>query len=179
MKLLKYILSVLICFFLIVSLCGCTLITSRFRVETKDLNGEDDYSLATLDEEEICAEDNVCYCVVFGLNPSGSQSYSDQEDLHDADFIEATASTPLSGVAILQTTYGTEDTVTFTVECVRTKGNVRIVLLDDHLNIIHDFNVAEPSDYTVSDAKGKEFEIRVAGEGAEFTINVSREFVTE
>ena len=56
---------------------------------------------------------------------------------------------------------------------------MRIVLLDENLDIIHDFSVTEKSSYTVNNAKGKEFEIRVAGESAEFTINVSREFKTE
>ena len=164
---------------LIFSLCGCTLLISKFKVETEDLNGEDDYSLAVLTEEDICAEDNVCYCVAFGLDPSGERSYADGEYLHDADSVRATASTPLSGVSLLQITYGTADTVTFTVDCHRTKGNVRIVLLDEQLNIIHDFSITETSAYTVDDAKGREFEIRVAGESAEFTVDVSREFSDE
>ena len=49
----------------------------------------------------------------------------------------------------------------------------------ENLDIIHDFSVTEKSSCTVNNAKGKEFEIRVAGESAEFTINVSREFKTE
>ena len=132
-----------------------------------------------LTDEDLCAEDNVCYCVAFGLNTSGSKSYADEDYLHDGDTVEASAATPLSGVSLLQLTYGTAETITFTVECARTKGNVRIVLLDENLDIIHDFSVTEKSSYTVNNAKGKEFEIRVAGESAEFTINVSREFKTE
>ena len=56
---------------------------------------------------------------------------------------------------------------------------MRIVLLDENLNIVHDFSVTEKSSYTVNDAKGKEFEIRVAGESAEFSVNISREFKSE
>ena len=63
-----------------------------------------------------------------------------------------------TGVSLLQLTYGTAETITFTVECARTKGNVRIVLLDENLDIIHDFSVTEKSSYTVNNAKGKEFE---------------------
>ena len=178
MKLRKALL-ILIYFCVILSLCSCSLLISKFKVETKDLNGEDDFSLAVLTDEDICAEDNVCYCVVFGLNASGSKSYADEDYLHDGDIVKASATTPLSGVSLLQLTYGTEETITFTVECDRTKGNVRIVLLDENLDIIHDFSVTEKSSYTVNNAKGKEFEIRVAGESAEFTINVSRKFITE
>ena len=176
MKSIKYIVLILICFSVIFSLCGCSLIINKFRVETEDLNGEDDYSLAVFTDEDICAEDNVCYCFVYGLNPSGSKSYADEDYLHDADYVEAIAGTPLSGVALVQATYGAEDTIIFTLECTRTKGNVRIVLLDENLNIVHDFDVSKKTSYTVENAKGKEFEIRVAGESAEFTVNVSREF---
>ena len=176
---LRNILLILVCLGLMLSLCSCTLLISKFKVETKDLNGEDDFSLAVLTDEDICAEDNVCYCVVFGLDTSGAKSYANKDYLHDGDVVKASATTPLSGVSLLQTTYGTEETITFTVECDRTKGNVRIVLLDENLDIIHDFSVTEKSSYTVNNAKGKEFEIRVAGESAEFTINVSREFIIE
>ena len=179
MKMTKRLLLILVCFCVVFSFCSCTLLINKFKIETKDLNGEDDFSLAVLTEEDICAENNVCYCVIFGLNASGSKSYANEDYLHDADTVSADAASPLSGVSLLQATYGTEDIITFTVECTRTKGNVRIVLLDEDLNIIHDFSVTEKSSYTISDAKGKEFEIRVAGERAEFTINVSREFTTE
>ena len=179
MKLTKKLLSILICIFMLFSLCSCSLLINKIKVETKDLNGEDDFSLAVLTDEDICAENNVCYCVVFGLNASGSKSYADEDYLHDGDFVEASAATPLSGVSLLQLTYGTSETITFTVECARTKGNVRIVLLDENLNIVHDFSVTEKSSYTVNDAKGKNFEIRVAGESAEFSVNISREFKSE
>ena len=179
MKYIKSILLVLCCFCMVISFSGCALMINKFKVETKDLNGEEDYSLAVLNENDICAEKNVCYCVLFGLNASGASSYTDEEYLHDADHIEATASSPLSGVSLLQATYGSEEAITFTVECTRTKGNVRIVLLDENSDIIHDFNVTGESSYTVNNAKGKEFEIRVAGESAEFTVNVTREFANQ
>ena len=159
------------------SLFSCSLVVNKFKVETEDLNGEDDTTLAVLSEKEICAEDNDCYCVVYGFSPSGAPSYPTVEDWHDADHIEASAQTPLSGVSLLQMTYGKEDTIVFTVECQRTAGNVRIVLLDENLNIIHDFDVDKKSQHTVEDANGKTFEIRVAGESAEFTVTVSREFL--
>jgi hypothetical protein len=177
MKFLKSILLVTACFGIALALCSCELMINKFKFETKDLNGDDDYSLAVFTDDDICVQDNACYCVAFGLIPSGSPSYPEEEYLHDADLIEANAKSPLSGVSLLQTTYGTQDTITFTVECSRTKGNVRIVLLDENLDIIHDFSITEKTSYTVNDAKGKKFEIRVAGESAEFSVTVSREFL--
>jgi len=164
---LRKVLLIFVCLCMMLSLCSCTLLISKFKVETKDLNGEDDFSLAVLSDEDICAEDTVCYCVAFGINASGSKSYVDKDYYyHDGDTVKASANTPLSGVSPLQLTYGTAETITFTVECARTKGNMRVVLLDENLDIIHDFSVTEKSSYTVNNAKGKEFEIRVAGESA-------------
>lgn len=51
--------------------------------------------------------------------------------------------------------------------------------MDENLDIIHDFSITESSTHTVEHAKGKEFEIRVAGESAEFTVDVSREFSSQ
>ncbi len=181
MKPIKRIFSLIICLSMLVSLCGCTLLMSKLQVETKDLNGEEDFSLAVLTEEDICAKDNVCYCVYYELEPSGEHSdpASDEDDFHDADFVTGKANTPLSGVTLLQMTYCKEDTVTFTVDCTPTKGNVRIVLLDETLTIVHDFDVEEKSSHTVNGVKGKRFEIRLAGESAEFTVEVSRDFISE
>lgn len=160
------------------SFSACSLLISKLKVETKDMNGEDDHSLVVFNEEDICAENNDCYCTLYTVVPTGNYSYEGQKLLQDGDSIEAIARSPLSGVALLQATYGKEDTIVFTVECNRTKGNLRIVLLDEELNIIHDFDINGTSQFTVNNAKGKEFEIRVAGESAEFVINVSREFST-
>ena len=99
---LRKVLSILVCLCTMLSLCSCTLLINKFKVETKDLNGEDDFSLAVLTDEDICAEDNVCYCVAFGLNTSGSKSYADEDYFHDGDTVEASAATPLSGVSLLQ-----------------------------------------------------------------------------
>ena len=172
----KRILSLLLCVSLAASLCSCTVIINKIKYETPDTNGEEDYSLAVLTEEEICAEDNGCYAFIFNVIPSGEKSYTDEDYLHDADEVFVTAGSPLSGVALLHMTYGTADNITFTVECNRTKGNLRIVLLDENYEIVYDFSVSEASSYTVCNAKGKSFEIRAAGESTEFKINIVREF---
>ena len=179
MKLLKMVACHLLLIPLLLSACGCTLIRGKMQLEIKDTNGEEDFSLSTLTEKEICAESNESYCAVYGFTPSGASSYEEEDEIwHDADTVEAFAETPLSGVALLQMTYGKEDVILFTVECNRTSGNLRIVLLDESLNIVHDFDVSEKSTYRLSGAKDKSYEIRIAGESAEFEIKVSREFAS-
>ncbi len=177
MRTIKCIVSALVCLCVVFSLCGCTIVINKIKYETKDLNGEEDHSLAVFTDEDICAEDYDCYCYVYGFSPSGEKSYSDEDIWHDADLIDVTAGTPLSGVSLLQATYGKEDTVVFTVECDRTAGNLRVVLLNENGQILYDFDLDETSSYTVEGAKGKEFEIRLAGESAEFDIIVTREFI--
>ena len=178
MKWIKSFLCVTLLILFLISVCGCTLIWGKLTLDTKDTNGEDDFSLAVFGDKEICEENNKSYCAVYGFNPTGESSDPNEEIRHDADTTEASALSPFSGVAVLQVTYGKEDTVIFTVECERSQGNLRIVLLDENFHIIHDFDVSETSDYTVIDAKDKTFQIRVAGESAKFEIKVSREFVS-
>lgn len=182
----KKILLAFVCLCTLLSLCSCASPTNDIydeiegtNAEIKDLNGEEDFSLATLTDEDICAEKTSYHCVAVRLSSSGSKSYVDKDYLYDVDTVKVSATTPLSGVYILQSTFGKTDTVRFTVESTQTKGNLRIVLLDENSDIIHDFSVTEGSSYTVNDATGKEFEIRAAGESAEFTVSVSREFITE
>ena len=179
MKSAKRTVLILICICTVFLLCGCALTINKLLLEIKDKNGEDDYSLAVLTDSDICAEDNICYCFASTLDKSGDKSYTDEDHFHDADNIEATTNTPLSGTAIMQLTYCAYDTVTFTVKCDLRKGNARIVLLDEKLNIIHDFSITEESSYTVNEAKGKKFQVRLAGESAEFTLNISRVFSNE
>lgn len=182
----RKIILIFACLCITLSLCGCGSPTNDIydeidgtNAEIKDLNGEADFSLASLTDEDICAEKTSYHCVAVRLSSSGSKSYVDKDYLYDVDTVKVSATTPFSGVYILQATYGKTDTVRFTVECARTKGNLRLVLVDENSDIIHDFSVTEGSSYTVNDAKGKEFEIRAAGESAEFAVNVSREFITE
>ncbi len=178
MKGIKAILSIILVCFLTFALCGCTIISSKYKIETEDTNGEEDHSLAVITEDYIRSDDTECYCVIYFLNTDGDKSYADKDYTHDADKVEASAESPMSGVSIIQRTYGKEETVVFSVDCKRTKGNLRIVLLDEDSNIIHDFDISGESEYKVENAKGKAYEIRAVGESAEFEISASREFVS-
>ncbi len=84
----------------------------------------------------------------------------------------------MSGVKDLQKSYGKEGTIIFTVECERTNGNLRVVIIDaDNWVILHDFSIEGKLTYKVTGAKGKFYEIRVVGEAARFKITATREFV--
>lgn len=87
------------------------------------------------------------------------------------------AKTPYSGVGVIMRTYGRDDTVIFTVASELTKGNLRIVLLDDAGQLIHDFAIGGEDSVTVTGALDRTYEIRIAGESAEFRIKASRTMV--
>ena len=146
-------------------------------LEIPDENGAEDYSLAVLTSKEICAEFPKYSCRVYGMvKMDENRSNMEENSAYDADKIVAEAAAEFSGVAVLQKTYGKEDKLTFTVNCERTKGNMRVVLVDKNLNVIHEFDLGESSVYELANAKGKSYEIRIACESAEFNVTVERSF---
>ena len=161
-----------------ISLCGCLLI-DKFTVEKKDINGEEDYSLAIFTDEDICEVRNKTYCIGYGYSPKGEKSFTDEDYWQDADRASAETWTTFSGTAVLQVTYGKTNLIEFAVECERTEGNLRIVLLNENYEIIHDFSIEEASSFIVENASGKTYQIRVTGESAKFTVDVAREFINE
>ena len=140
-------------------------------LEIPDENGEESYSLAVLTEKEICAEEPKYSCRVFGVGID-----ENAENANASARITAEAKSAFSGVAVLQKTQCDADKVTFTVNCERTAGNLRVVLLDENMRVVHDFAVGESSSFTLENASGKSFELRVAGESAEFSITSERAF---
>ena len=140
-------------------------------LEIADENGEENYSLAVLTENEICEEEPKFSCKVFGVGID-----ENAQNINDSDKVTAEAKAAFSGVAVLQKTECEAETVTFTVNCVRAKGNLRVVLLGENMHVLHDFTVGESSSFTLEGAKGKSFELRLAGESAEFTVTVERTF---
>jgi hypothetical protein len=136
-----------------------------------DENGEEDFSLAVLTESDISAKEPKFSCNVYGVLID-----DDASGVNDSDKIVAHAQAELSGVAVLQKTVCEAEKVTFTVNCERTKGNIRVMLLDEKRNVIHDFEVGASSSFTLENAKGKTFELRIAAESAEFKVTTERTF---
>lgn len=173
----KSILVFIMSLFLVIHFSGCTLLIDKMSLEIEDQNG-DDISLAVLSDEDICADLVNSYCAMSTQSYVGENSFP-EENLytHDRDKVEATAKTPFSGVGIVQITYGKSDTIVFTVTSQLTSGNLRIVLLDyDNLTILHDFAVNTTDTFTLTNANGGEYDLRIAGESAEFSLSVSRVF---
>jgi hypothetical protein len=140
-------------------------------IDIPDENGEADYSLSVITDAEICAKSPRFSCKIFGIGID-----EDAENADDSVKITAEAKDSFSGVAVLQKTFCEADRVTFMVKCERVSGNLRVVLLDENRSIVHDFTIGESSVFTVENASGKRFELRVAGESAEFTVTSERIF---
>ncbi len=175
-KILKYCLCLILTSLTLTCLSGCQLIYGRLFVETKDINGEEDTSLAVFTDEDICTETTENFCFSYLVEATGEKSFAEKDYLWDGDNVSAIAATKCSGKVIVQLTYGKTDVIKFTVDPKLTQGNLRIVLLDQEYNILHDFSTHQKSSFEVSDAKGKEFEIRAIGESALFEIIAQREF---
>ncbi len=143
-----------------------------------DNNGPDDYSLAVLGEDELCAELNESYSSITPmLAVGGEKSYTDIDDHHDGDNVSARSVTPVSGVDITQSTFGKTDSITFTVNVSVTEGNARVYLYCyDTASIWHDFVINGTESFTATGCLGKEFDIRVAGESAMYKVEIERAF---
>ena len=130
--------------------------------EIADENGAEDHSLAVLTDKDICAENPLFYCETYGV------SIDESTGIYK---ITAEAGSPLSGVSVLEKSVCRDEKVTFTVECTHSDGNIRIVLLDENMRVLHDFAAEGASSFTLENALGKSYEIRIAGESARFTVN--------
>lgn len=171
MKKLAIFLLIIVC----TLLCSCTIIHGKLFIEIKDKNG-DDTSLAVLSKEDICADIPESYCFSFYSSSEGIEEIGDWSyDISDE--ISISAITPFSGVEYAQATYGKSDTISFTVTSDLTEGNLSIVLIDlDNLSIIHEFDINTTETFELKNALDGKYEIRVAGESAEFEMMVLREY---
>ncbi len=172
----RLILLIFLIFTICAYLCGCTVIHGKLKVEIKDKNG-DDTALAVLNDEDIRSENYKSYCFIYGYSGDDVKSFPDGDGFRDNSKVEVLAKTPYSGVGVIMRTYGRDDTVIFTVASELTKGNLRIVLLDDAGQLIHDFAIGGEDSVTVTGALDRTYEIRIAGESAEFRIKASHTMV--
>lgn len=133
-------------------------------VEIADTNGDDDYTLAEITEENIVNMD-------LGAS-SYSQSPSDDEVAGLAELTKFKASS-FSGVAEIYSTnlIGKSD-LTFNVTTIQVdKGNFRLMVLVDD-KIIHEFDLAEMNQtYELEDTSGA-VSVKMAGESADFKFYI-------
>lgn len=167
---------IIVALFLCLQLCGCTVLYGELFVEISDQNG-DDISLTVLTDVDICAEIPEYYCFECSIYP-----YSDVEEI-EGDFFEiedtinACANSSFSGVGSIQSTFGKTEVIVWNVTSKLESGNLRIVLVDlETKRIIYDFKINEEDQFVLNNAIEGKYEIRVAGESAEFSITVSRSY---
>ncbi len=162
---------------LALSLCSCTLIASSGMI-VKDQNGQEDHSLVVYDDEDLKAEYFDSFCVAYGFQHEGERSDPDEDyGMHDSDLTSASALSDFSGVTVLQFTYGKTDRIKFSVTPTHNAGNMRIVLIDEEGEILYDFPIDSPSSFEVTGAMGKRYQVRVAGESAQFEVVTERTFL--
>ena len=136
---------------LVFSLVGCG-------IEIEDTNGEDDYSLNTITDDNIISLD------------LGASTYSTSVDERPIEF----KANNFSGVAeIFSENYFLASSIEIQVTSVNVNaGNLRLVVVCDD-EIVHDFdiNTTELQQYLLEDVKGS-VSVRVAGESADCKIYV-------
>ena len=136
---------------MVLTLAGCG-------VEIEDTNGAEDYSLATITEQNIIDMD------------LGSSSYSESTSSLSSRI--KYKGNDFSGVAEIYNTNILMGSLTIDVTSLEvTEGNFALVVLKDDV-IVGEFAVDEESQsITIDDAEGY-ITIRIAGESADFQFNM-------
>ena len=147
MKKFKIIAVAVMCVALTVSLAAC------IALHIEDTNGEDDFSLAVITEDEI---------VTASRNYAATGStYETVGDVHVITVEK------FSGVWQVGRYDLTEGSATFNVEMSVKRGNCRLVLVNDG-KIVHDFDINGADSYTITTVG--EYYIMLAGESAEISL---------
>jgi hypothetical protein len=133
---------------ILLSFAGCKL------PSYEDTNGEADFSLQTITEEDI-------------LRAAGSTKImASKVSINDNTVCKAQT---MSGVETLFSERLKNETLDLTVSCAITKGNARLVLILDD-KIIHDFAINEENQHITLDNVTGKVCLRLAGEAAGYVI---------
>ena len=146
MKISKFIAVTMVCALIAITCCSCV-------GHIKDTNGDDDFSLATLTEEQIIKNNSSVSSV------SVSKQWDGNLDLRTNKF---------SGVKELKKItlkYGMQK---ITTDVKVSSGNFRMVLISDG-RIVYDFDINGTSSTTIS---GGTYIIKIAGESAAFNLSL-------
>lgn len=147
MKKLKIIAVMLLCVLVALSFVACDL------GHIKDTNGDEDFSLVTIGDEDILAG-GTKYAAFLSTNNTVGDLHSITIQKFSGVWQVATLSLQGNGRAIIK------------MEACVEKGNCRIVLIHND-QIIHDFNINGSDSYTVNTAGT--YYIKLAGESAQIT----------
>ena len=146
----KIICALLLCCTLL-SFAGCAMISYE------DTNGDEDFTLQTLTEEDILDGGNSSEMLSSHVTVNNKSTYKAKS---------------LSGVKVLYEKKLREETITFSLSSTVSKGNARLVLASEDA-ILHEFdlNKADQS-FTLENFTGRVF-LRLAGESAEYSVSFS------
>ena len=140
---------------LIMILFICMFLTGCFGSHIEDLNGETDYSLSTLTEENLISGSNtsiVAGSVITSTNKKFKQKVK-----------------KMSGVSLL---FELDSNDTYTIEFNVTSGNGLVgVICDDEI-----IKIVEPNtQITITVPSKKDYEVKIAGESCEFEILITKQ----
>jgi len=144
----KHYIGILLVLFTILSFPGCTITVYE------DTNGEADFSLQTLTEEDIVRGTNTV------------QVMTSTATVNDKTVCKAKT---ISGVVELWNKTLKDEALEIVVSCEISKGNARLVLVIDD-EIVHNFALnAESQHFSLDNVTGK-ISLKLAGESAGYRI---------
>ncbi|MBR2446750.1 MAG: hypothetical protein IKB28_08840 [Clostridia bacterium] len=128
--------------------------------QIEDTNGEQDYSLATITEEQL----------VKGTNSSSKVGFLHTQ-INDSHTFKVNK---FSGVEAIESVRATENTksITFLVECTRKSGNLYVYVRCDG-QIVGDFEIGARDDLVLENPAPGKYELCVAGESASYELSVT------
>ena len=140
-----------------------------------DINGPDDFSVATITDEEIQNTVRGSYTsFVSGKNTDGKQSDIKDKWLEDIDYDQTSyQSQSISGIYIANATKTNSDNMKLTITSTVESGNTEIfVFIDDEL--YSEVNINSRETLSLSGISGKTVYVKAACENANMTIQVER-----
>ena len=139
----------------------------------EDLNGPDDPSLATITMEQILTTE-VNYIASMGGNGGDGEPTGVEGDLSRYDWDNYRMKyKQFSGISTLMATCVTEPLLVLDFQTSLTAGNMEIVILIDGEYDRH-VNLQGHQTVEIRDAVGKTVVVRMAAEGAEVDLKISR-----
>lgn len=157
--------------------CGLVLpaLIRAFRFESKyeDLNGEDDYSLCVITEENVL-QGTDCEMWMSGSSFDGNPTNVEGLQGEDVDWDECYYQAEIfDGVCVAQATRTDQETITLSLTSTVTQGNFEIFILIDG-EIYGQVSANCEKELQLNGIQNRDVLVVIAGEGANFTFAVIR-----
>ena len=142
----------------------------------QDINGESDYSLAVITQEQI---DSTKYDKYVSFNSGGSAD-GQKSDIKDNRLREVDRSRSsvraksFNGIRILSATKTEADTIAFEITSTVESGNFEIMIYIDDV-YYSDVNINTTEKLTIENISGKTILIKIIGENANMRVEATRD----